>query len=246
MANAARGADGRIIPAAAVRAVDRFNPDGPRGYQAVPPYAEPGAPVRATRGEAMRDAGAVPRYFRVTFDYGAGTPSVSRALPALAVERLGCGCERVRARRTGTVSAFGYLEALTGCAVHAVEAVEVMPSAVPPELLADAVAELAGIVGAGYVVTADEHGRGVADDGTPYVSASIRRADTPRRTGARMAEVTLYAGRRTRPIVTDAVMPGATVADIRAADALARVLLANYPDAFATGRYSALALAGAR
>lgn len=41
-----------IHEATAVVVVDRFNPNGPTGYQAV-------APIRATREEAMADACAI-------------------------------------------------------------------------------------------------------------------------------------------------------------------------------------------
>lgn len=43
------------IPSSAVRAVGRFNPDGPAGFRAVEPWAK-GAPLRATRDEARQDA----------------------------------------------------------------------------------------------------------------------------------------------------------------------------------------------
>jgi len=47
-------ADLWTIPTDAVRAIGRFNHDGPTGFQAVEPWAK-NAPVRATRDEAMAD-----------------------------------------------------------------------------------------------------------------------------------------------------------------------------------------------
>lgn len=49
-----RVVNGWVIPSDAVRAVDRFNPDGPTGYRAVEPWAVD-APIRATRDDARRD-----------------------------------------------------------------------------------------------------------------------------------------------------------------------------------------------
>lgn len=43
---------GWVHDSSTVRAIDRFNPDGPSGYRAT----NPGALVRDTRDEAMRDA----------------------------------------------------------------------------------------------------------------------------------------------------------------------------------------------
>ena len=43
-----------VIPSDAVRAIGRFRPEGPIGYQAVEPWAV-NAPVRATRAEALAD-----------------------------------------------------------------------------------------------------------------------------------------------------------------------------------------------
>ncbi len=44
----------RVIPTDAVRAEGRFEPDGPTGFRAQPPYAVD-APLRTTRAEARAD-----------------------------------------------------------------------------------------------------------------------------------------------------------------------------------------------
>ena len=43
---------GYIVPPDAVRAVGRFDPDGPLGYRAT---SNPDAPIRPSRAEAMQD-----------------------------------------------------------------------------------------------------------------------------------------------------------------------------------------------